>query len=189
MGSFGPTSQRQVFWIPQRRFEAKRKVFFAQVENPCLALALGCEASLPRTRLNLTSYSHVIDSYAWIVYFRASPEGERAKKYIEGEGSATPSIVVAEISRRLLRGIETGEETADQRVRHIEFIRSSSQILDLTFDVATLAGENAVEMRKRMKGWGLADSVVLVHARSANAKVVTGDPHFRNIKDAILIRE
>ena len=154
-----------------------------------MGLIQDCEASLPRTRPNPTSYSHVIDSYAWIEYFRASTEGERAKKYIEGEGSATPSIVVAEVSRRLLREVEAGKETSDQRVRHVEFIRASSQILDLTFDTAALAGENAVEMRKKEKGWGLADSIVLVHARSANAKVVTGDPHFRNIKETILIRE
>lgn len=88
-----------------------------------------------------------------------------------------------------MREVEAGKETVDQRSRHVEFIRSSSQILDLTFDLATLAGENAVEMRKKEKGWGLADSIVLVHARSASAKVVTGDPHFRNVKDALLISD
>jgi predicted nucleic acid-binding protein len=62
-------------------------------------------------RLSLTSFSHVIDSYAWIEYFRASPAGERAKRPIEGEGSATPSIVVAEVSRKLLREVEAGKET------------------------------------------------------------------------------
>ena len=60
-------------------------------------------------RLKHTSYSHVIDSYAWIEYFKASPEGERAKKYVEGEGSATPVIVVAEVSRKLLREVEAGK--------------------------------------------------------------------------------
>jgi predicted nucleic acid-binding protein len=130
----------------------------------------------------------VIDSYAWIEYFRASEEGKRAKEYIESDGSATPSIVVAEVSRKLLREVEEGTETIDQRARHIEFIRATSQILDLTFDTAAMAGENAVEMKKRSKRWGLADSIVLLHARSAKAKVVTGDEHFRNIKEAIFIK-
>lgn len=140
-------------------------------------------------RLKPTSYSHVIDSYAWIEYFKASAEGERAKRYVEGEGSATPSIVVAEVSRKLLREVEAGKETLDQRTRHIEFIRASSQILDLTFDTAVMAGENAVEMRKRVAGWGLADSIVLMHAREAGARVVTGDEHFRKVKEALFIKD
>ena len=96
---------------------------------------------------------------------------------------------MAEVSRKLLREVEAGKETVDQRLRHVEFIRATSQILDLTFDAAMLAGENAVEMRKKVKGWGLADSIVLVHARSASARIVTGDPHFRSVKDAILITD
>src|SRR5206468_8509073 len=46
----------------------------------CSAQTPRFEASQPRTRLSLTTFSHVIDSYAWIEYFRASPAGERAKK-------------------------------------------------------------------------------------------------------------
>ncbi len=62
---------------------------------------------------------------------------------------------MAEVSRKLLTEVEAGKETAEQRNRHIEFIRSSSQILDLTFDTAIIAGENAVEMKKKVTGWGL----------------------------------
>ena len=116
-------------------------------------------------------------------------EGERAKRFIEQEGSGTPSIVVAEVSRRLLREVEAGKEARDQRTRHLDFIRASSQILDLTFDTAIAAGENAIEMKKRVAGWGLADSIVLMHAREANARVVTGDEHFRKVKEALFIRD
>ena len=105
------------------------------------------------------------------------------------KGSATPSIVVAEVSRKLLKEVEAGKETADQRTRHIEFIRASSQILHLTLDTAVIAGENAVEMKKKIVGWGLADSIVLVHAREANARVVTGDEHFRKVKETIFIKD
>ena len=87
-----------------------------------------------------------------------------------------------------MREFEAGKETADQRTRHIEFIRASSQILDLTFDSAITAGENAVEMKRKVAGWGLADSIVLVHAREANARVVTGDEHFRKVKEALFFK-
>jgi predicted nucleic acid-binding protein len=88
-----------------------------------------------------------------------------------------------------LREVEAGKETMDQRTRHIEFIIASSQILDLTFDTATIAGENAVEMKKKVTGWGLVDSIVLMQAREAGAKVVTGDEHFRKVKEAIFIKD
>jgi len=88
-----------------------------------------------------------------------------------------------------LREVESGQETADQRTRHIEFIRASSQILDLTFDTAAIAGANAVDMKKKVAGWGLADSIVLIHAREADARVVTGDEHFRKIREALFIKD
>ncbi len=45
-----------------------------------------------------------------------------------------------------------------------------------------------MEMKRRVKGWGLADSIILTLARSADAKVVTGDEHFRSLKEAVLIK-
>jgi predicted nucleic acid-binding protein len=108
---------------------------------------------------------------------------------IEGEGSATPSIVVAEVSRKLLKEVEAKKETRAERGQHLEFIRSSSQILQLTFDLAASAGEIDLDMKKKVRGWGLVDSIILTFARSANAKVVTGDEHFREIKEAIMIKE
>jgi len=140
-------------------------------------------------RLSLTSFSHVIDSYAWIEYFRASPEGARARGFIEAEGAATPVVVVAEVSRKLLREVESGKETAEQRRLHLEFIRSASQILSLDFDLAVEAGAVDVEMKKKVRGWALADSVVLTMARSGGASVVTGDEHFRGLGEALMIKE
>ena len=140
-------------------------------------------------RQNYTNYSHVIDTYAWIEYFRASREGETARKYIEQEGSATPAIVVAEVSRKLLHEVEAGHETRDDRVKHLEFIRSATQILELNFDEAANAGELDVEMKKKIRGWRLADSIILLAAKVGKARVVTGDEHFRTVKEAILIKD
>jgi len=135
------------------------------------------------------SYRHVIDSYAWIEYFRASRLGEIAKTYIEGEDSATPTIVVSEISRKLLGEIALGNETGEGRLKRLEFMRATSCIIDLDFEIAAEAGELDLEMKKRVRGWGLADSIILCTARAAGAKVVTGDEHFRGLEETILIRE
>lgn len=135
------------------------------------------------------SYRHVIDAYAWIEYFRASKPGEIAKKYIESEDSATPTIVVSEISRKLLSEIELGNETREGRLKRLEFMRATSQIIDLNFEIAADAGEIDLDMKKKVKGWGLADSIILCTARNAKGNVITGDEHFRNLEETVFIRE
>lgn len=135
------------------------------------------------------SYRCIIDAYAWIEYFRASKAGEVAKKYIESENSATPTVVVAEISRKLLKEIELGNETQEGRLKRLEFIRASSRIVDLDFEIAAKAGEIDVDMKRKIKGWGLADSIILCTARTVEGKVVTGDEHFRDLEETILIKE
>jgi len=70
------------------------------------------------------SYDFVIDSYAWIEYFRGSEGGALARFYIEEENSATPTIVIAEISRKLLNEILAGRETKQGREKQIELHKS-----------------------------------------------------------------
>ena len=135
------------------------------------------------------SCKYIIDAYAWIEYFRASKAGEVAKKYVESENATTPTIVVSEISRKLQREIELGNETQEGLLKRLDFIRATSRIVDLDFEIAAEAGKTDVEMKKKAKGWGLADSIVLCTARNAKGKVVTGDEHFREIEEAIFIKE
>jgi predicted nucleic acid-binding protein len=135
------------------------------------------------------SFKYVIDAYAWIEYFKASKYGEVAKKYIESEDAATPTIVVSEVSRKLQKEIELGNETIEGRLKRLEFIRATSQIVDLDFEIAAEAGKADLDIKKKVKGWGLADSIVLCTAKSAKGKVVTGDEHFRGLEETIFIKE
>ena len=131
------------------------------------------------------SYKYVIDSYAWIEYFRGTRAGVKARRYIEEENSATPTILIAELSRKLLREIEARRETPEGRRVRLKFIRASTLIVNLTEDIAILAGKINVEGR----GWGLADSIILATARKSKAKVVTGDEHFRDLVEEIIMIE
>ena len=49
------------------------------------------------------SYDYVIDSYAWVEYFRGSKEGRIAKDCIENNNCATSSITIAELSEKYKR--------------------------------------------------------------------------------------
>ncbi len=139
--------------------------------------------------MNFTSYKYIIDAYAWIEYFRASKAGEVARQYIESEESATPTIVVSEVSRKLKNEIMLGNETQAGRTQRLEFIRATTRIIDLDFEIAAKAGEIDPEMRKERKGWGLADSIILCTAMATKGKVVTGDEHFRELEEAVLIKK
>ncbi len=134
------------------------------------------------------SSKYVIDAYAWIEYFRASKYGETAKEYIESADSVTPSIVVAEVSRKLQKEIELGNETPEGRLKRLEFISATSQVVELDFELAVVAGKTDCDMKKKEKGWGLADSIVLCTARNLKGKVVTGDEHFRDLKEVVFIK-
>jgi predicted nucleic acid-binding protein len=134
------------------------------------------------------TFKYVIDSYAWIEYFRASEYGKTAKEYIENADCITPTIVVSEVSRKLQKEIELGNETAEGRLKRLEFITATSQVVDLDFELAVTAGKTDLEMKKKAKAWGLADTIVLCTAKRLKAKVVTGDEHFKNLENVVFLK-
>lgn len=124
---------------------------------------------------------HVIDSFAWIEYFAGSKAGESAKEYIEGGDSITPTIVIAELSEKYAR-------LKKDFSNKLKFIILKSRTVALSEDIAILAGAMSVDRKKKMSGWGLADSIILATARLQRADVVTGDEHFRDLEEAIMIK-
>ena len=128
----------------------------------------------------MSNFIYVLDTYAWIEYFSGSEKGRSAKRYIEGEETVTPSVVVAEFADKYVReGLDPTER--------LVFIRTKSRIADLDYALAELAGRTCAERRKKVDGWGLIHSVVLSTAGMGNGKVVTGDKHFADLKEAIML--
>jgi predicted nucleic acid-binding protein len=50
-----------------------------------------------------------------------------------------------------------------------------------------VAGELNFERKKRVKGWGMADSIILATARRAGSRIVTGDSHFRDLTEETIM--
>jgi len=128
---------------------------------------------------------YVIDSYAWLEYFMGTSAGEKVKNIIDSiaDEKLTPTICLAEIYAKVLRvdGIGTAEL---QRT----FVRTRSALMPLSEEIAIESAKIDVEMKKKIAGWGLADSIVLGTARLTNAKVVTGDEHFQNMSETLFIK-
>lgn len=123
--------------------------------------------------------TYIIDTWAWVEYFRGSDIGSRAKPQIETANNITPTIVLAEMSQKFKQLGRT--DLADK----VSFIKQKSAILPLDESTAMLAGE--VRANVPVQGMGLVDCILLAVARLYNAKVVTGDPHFRDLPEAEFI--
>jgi predicted nucleic acid-binding protein len=132
------------------------------------------------------SFEFVIDSYDWIEYFLGSEVGRKVKRFVEGANSATPTIVVAELSRKLLRKVKDGVETAEGRAQKLEFVMSSTVVVSLDWDTAARAGQIDLQRKELVRNWGLSDSIVLATARDDGAKVVTGDRHFADLEKEVV---
>ncbi len=125
---------------------------------------------------------YIIDSYAWVEYLDGSTLGEKVKKILEGNNeifslNLTISEVVSKVKRKN-GNIDTAYNA----------INSISKVAEITPEIAKKAGEFHAEIRKRIKDFGLVDSLILTLARELNARIVTGDEHFRGFKEAVFIK-
>ncbi|MFH1256937.1 MAG: PIN domain-containing protein [Candidatus Diapherotrites archaeon] len=127
-------------------------------------------------------FDYVFDSYAWIEYFRGSEKGETVRRLLEESRIATPTIVLAEISDSY------GRENHSFLEKDLSFITAKTAVIDLTADIAVLAGKVKNIVREKYKtNFGLADAIILQTARKCAAKVVTGDEHFKNIQNTVFL--
>lgn len=125
----------------------------------------------------------IIDSYAWIEYFLGNPLGEKVKKFVHNpENEILTNILnIAEISSYFARNNTDMTES-------YEILISNSSIYMFDRDFSKKAGFLHAEIRKKIKDFGLIDAFVLLTARELNAKILTGDEHFRNFKEVIMIK-
>lgn len=120
----------------------------------------------------------LVDSWAWIEYFKGSPAGEKAKAIIEsGRQLLLAAINVSEIYLFLLRNKPADSE------RLMKFVLDSSFVIPLE----TAAALKASKIKHTHK-MGLADAIVMATAEENKAEILTGDEDFKDMKNVIYIR-
>ena len=123
---------------------------------------------------------YVVDSWAWIEYLDGSDLGGKAKGHIEGGNVFTNVVSIAEVASKVSR--KGGDvDTA------FNSITSLSKIITPDADFAKGVGLLHAAIKQRRANFGLADAFVLYTARRINAKVLTGDPDFKGLKDVELL--
>jgi predicted nucleic acid-binding protein len=123
-----------------------------------------------------------VDAYAWIEYLDGSSRGARVRDFLENPGNTilTSTVTLAELVSKSLR------TKRDPKIS-LAAVESNSTLHSITPALATLAGEVHAEEKKRKPDFGLADAFVLATARSRSSKVLTGDPHFKDVSEAVMI--
>lgn len=124
----------------------------------------------------------VVDSWAWIEYLGGSPKGETVRDIVENKKIAayTSSVSLAEVVSKFLRQHRDPEEA-------VKGIAALSHILPADAESAVAAGKIHADVHARARDFGLADAFVLAAARKLGAHVLTGDPHFKQFPETILI--
>ena len=130
------------------------------------------------------------DTYAWVEYFLGTDKGLKVRALLREEGGYTPSIVLAEISRKYLREGVSPEIVG----KRLLFIEAMTEIVDITVELALKAGETYLELlqhSKRVKGRtpNLADAIVYSTALLLGEDLVTGDRLFRNLPHVLYIED
>jgi predicted nucleic acid-binding protein len=125
---------------------------------------------------------YVIDAWAWIDYLDGVESGRRVGVAIENDEEVfTCALTMAEVVSRVAR------KGMNVKIAY-DVLLNNSQVVNLDEELSLEAGLLHFEVRKTVKDFGIADAYVLATARKLKAKILTGDPHFKNMKEAILIK-
>ena len=124
-----------------------------------------------------------VDAWAWIEYLIGSEYGSKVNEILEDDSSEvyTCAVTLAEVVSKVAR------EGRDVEVAY-SLLLTNSQIVDADEELSKYAGLIHGEMRQKERDFGLGDAFVLATARKLKSKVLTGDLHFKNVKEAVLIK-
>lgn len=131
---------------------------------------------------NTSGKKYVIDSWAWIAYFDGTEAGKRVDNVLLNSEAFTSAVTVGEV---LSKAERQGKDTE----KIFDFMISLSKIIDVNADVAKKVGLLHAQVKKSSSNFSLADAFALQTAKHLNAKVLTGDPDFKGIKEAEMLQE
>ncbi|TXT63781.1 MAG: PIN domain protein [Promethearchaeota archaeon] len=125
----------------------------------------------------------LLDTYAWIEYFRGSSKGEIVNDLIDSEIIYTSIISIAELSDKYYR-----ENLSEEWQDRYRFIVSESYIIQLSMEIAQRSGTRKWKLREENEDIGLADAMIIETAIQKKLTLVSGDPHFENLDNLLFLK-
>lgn len=125
---------------------------------------------------------YIIDTYAWVEYFLGSQKGEVLRKLfsLEKHRFFTVECCLAEIKAWALQNNKDFDML-------FKILRSNSTILPLAEHNWIHAAEMRFEQRKERKDFGMIDAILLVKQKEYHCIIITGDKHFKGLKDILFL--
>jgi len=129
----------------------------------------------------------VVDSYAWIEHFIGSKKGGKVDEILQNSDEIyTPGVVLAEVARKYAR------EGVEERIIHarLQQIEDASNVVGLDAELALEAAKCYLTMeaeakKRKLTLPSLFDAVVLATGKSLDAKILTGDQHFKGLAETL----
>lgn len=124
----------------------------------------------------------VLDTHAWIEYFEGTTRGQPVRTMVLSGHAITPTIVIAELSDFFAKKKREGWPDA------FELITSKTHVIELNPFIAQKAGILKQQVRSQFKNnFSLPDAIILTTAQESNARVVTGDRHFKKLPGTVFL--
>ena len=127
---------------------------------------------------------YIVDTHAWIEYFMGSKSGIILKDLLEKENN---KFISMECSLAELRGFCLRESLDFAGMYKV--VKENSIILPVTIDIWLKAAETKHETRKKVKDFGLIDSILVAKQNELNCMLISGDEHFKNMKKIVYVGE
>ncbi|MHB8163280.1 MAG: PIN domain-containing protein [Methanoregula sp.] len=125
----------------------------------------------------------LIDTYAWIEIFRNSPWGRQALECIEQNSPLAISVLTLYELQYRFSDLYGEEKTGS----FIATILSHAEVIPVDRQIAIVAGTIKAGQKKIGNGMGAVDCMILATARIHNLKVLTGDLHFKDLEETIIL--
>jgi predicted nucleic acid-binding protein len=122
----------------------------------------------------------IVDSYAWIEFFNGTERGKSVEKILGERICYTTITSLAEIS-------EFCSKTGQDLDKFLERVMILSTILLINQKICILAGKLNFQRKKKIKNWGMMDSMLLAAALLNNLKILTGDKHFSDLPNVEML--
>jgi len=124
---------------------------------------------------------YVIDAWAWLEYLEGRVMGQEVRKRIRSAELFTNPITVAEVVSKV-------HKTGGDVDTAYSAITSMSQIATVGEAFAKRAGMLHGSIKKSRPNFSFGDAFTLQTAIDLHAKVLTGDPDFKGMREAEMLK-
>ena len=123
---------------------------------------------------------YILDAHSWIECYIGSAKGILLKKLLANKNHKfiTLECTLSELKSYCLRvGIDFNQMFIT--------LKRNSVFLPVMQENWLQAAEIRHEMKKKIKDFGLIDAILIAKQRDLNCSIVSGDPHFKGMKNVV----